>query len=250
MEYVADIGTAWLGRMDVAKRLIECAKGAGATDIKPQWFHAEHYAGHPLEREAVRCCLTPDIAWDLIELIREADLGVQFSVWDVKDAEALFNMGVRTFKVACSQNTNFPLLDALHAMKLNNLNISCEDHGIVEALEKRGILDRKAYPYFCVPKYPTKLEEIRFPMFSYYDEGVFFGFSDHTLGWEAAMIATALGAQVIEKHIRLSAEEYREAFGVEYAHFPDELCAVDPAVFAVMVDRCDVVQLTVRGIGK
>jgi N-acetylneuraminate synthase len=52
------------------------------------------------------------------------------------------------------------------------------------------------------------------------------GYSDHTIGHEAAVMAVALGAVMIEKHLTLS----REDGG------PDDHFATEPHEFAAMVD--------------
>ena len=55
--------------------------------------------------------------------------------------------------------------------------------------------------------------------------GVDIGYSDHSLGIEAAVIAVSLGAKVIEKHFTLN----RKSFG------PDHLTSVEPSTFKKMV---------------
>jgi sialic acid synthase SpsE len=63
------------------------------------------------------------------------------------------------------------------------------------------------------------------------------GLSDHTLGTEAPVAATALGAQVIEKHLTLSREE----------EGPDSDFSLEPSEFAEMVDA---VRKTEKAIGE
>ena len=50
---------------------------------------------------------------------------------------------------------------------------------------------------YCVSKYPTALTEIDMPNF---DESFFAGFSDHTVGIDAAIYSISKGARIIEKH--------------------------------------------------
>jgi len=243
MDFVADIGTSWLGNLEVARHLIERAKRAGANIIKPQWWPARVYAGHPMEREALKCLMTPELAGKLADICHEVGVMVQFSVWEEKAVDSLLEMGVTNFKVACSLNRNFDLIRHIAESSAQVLCISSEGRWSIKALSDEGItkLSRSSIPitwYYCVPRYPTKFHQLKFPGFISRGDGPFRGFSDHTLGWEGAMVATALGADIIEKHIMLDAGELRDEFQIEYAHFPDEVCAVNPTVFAVTVNRC------------
>ena len=57
----------------------------------------------------------------------------------------------------------------------------------------------------CVSLYPTLPEQVNMArMLWLRDQGVRVGFSDHTMGADAARYAVALGAEVIEKHFTLS----------------------------------------------
>ena len=50
---------------------------------------------------------------------------------------------------------------------------------------------------YCIAKYPTQLYEIRMPSF---ENSIFSGFSDHTVGIDACLFAISRGAKIIEKH--------------------------------------------------
>jgi len=83
----------------------------------------------------------------------------------------------------------------------------------------------------CVSQYPTsaknaslkRLLAIGFPMREHHC-----GYSDHTVGITAPIAAVALGATVIEKHIRLDPGN---------PEHPDYCCSLDPDEFAEMVRR-------------
>ena len=61
----------------------------------------------------------------------------------------------------------------------------------------------------CISAYPTELEETRLDNIRILREtfGVEVGFSDHTLGSEAALLSIQFGATMIEKHFILSRED-------------------------------------------
>jgi sialic acid synthase SpsE len=57
----------------------------------------------------------------------------------------------------------------------------------------------------CVSLYPTPLEQVNLARMQWLkDQGARVGFSDHTMGVAAAMLAVAQGAEIIEKHFTLS----------------------------------------------
>jgi len=79
---------------------------------------------------------------------------------------------------------------------------------------------------YCVSQYPTPLHKVDFRKLARLKE--FFlnvGFSDHTQGIAASVIAAASGASVIEKHFTLD----RRLPG------PDQICSVEPDELKQMV---------------
>jgi N-acetylneuraminate synthase/N,N'-diacetyllegionaminate synthase len=74
---------------------------------------------------------------------------------------------------------------------------------------------------YCVSKYPTLLTDLAFLQV---DFRRYSGFSDHTIGINAALIALARGARVLEKHFTLD----KSMHGPDHAGSmtPDELAAI------------------------
>ena len=70
-------------------------------------------------------------------------------------------------------------------------------------------------------KYPTDLADLRF---ADVDFKRYLGFSDHTIGVDAAMIAFSRGARVIEKHFTLDKQMYG----------PDHSGSMTPSELAVL----------------
>ena len=88
--------------------------------------------------------------------------------------------------------------------------------------------------------YPTKLEDanlLRIVKLKKKYKNIEIGYSDHTLGIDSAVIATALGATVIEKHFTLN----KNLVG------PDHLISSDPKEFSLMVNK---VRNTIKLMGK
>lgn len=78
----------------------------------------------------------------------------------------------------------------------------------------------------CTTQYPAPLAEANLRVLqTYAGLGVIPGYSDHTPGLAAAVAATALGAQVIEKHLTLSND----------LPGPDHRASLEPTPFAALV---------------
>ena len=93
---------------------------------------------------------------------------------------------------------------------------------------------------YCIAKYPATLEDINMPDFR---QSLFSGYSDHTIGTTACMVAIARGARIIEKHFTLRHSLQKET---EKAHtcsmtyeelqairgFWDDVCVMDKKGYA------------------
>ena len=80
----------------------------------------------------------------------------------------------------------------------------------------------------CVSKYPNDLDDLNLATIEDMKNrfGCAVGFSDHTPGIFAAAIATACGAEIIEKHITLS----DSSLDASYSLVPEDFCAMVEAV--------------------
>ena len=81
----------------------------------------------------------------------------------------------------------------------------------------------------CVASYPTPTDEANLRAIREIERlGVTLGYSDHTLGIEAAVLSAALGARIIEKHFTLDKN---------YSDFHDHQLSADPLDLARLVQR-------------
>ena len=79
---------------------------------------------------------------------------------------------------------------------------------------------------YCVSEYPTPLYKVDFSrMLELSSQFQWTGFSDHTVGIEASIIAAASGADVIEAHFTLD----------KTLPGPDQVCSKEPDQFKEMV---------------
>ena len=145
-------------------------------------------------------CKTELSRADIEMLAREChDQGIEFmaSVFDVERVSWLEAVGVRRYKIASRSVRDRALIEA----------VAETGKPVIVSL---GMWDEPSFPKFdapggvgylyCVSKYPTDLADLSF---AEVDFERYVGFSDHTIGVDAAMIAFSRGARIIEKHLRL-----------------------------------------------
>jgi sialic acid synthase SpsE len=231
MEIIAEIGQNHNGDMALAKRLIAAAKAAGASVAKFQVYDACALFPKEGNQWFDYNCRTELSRTDVEMLAEECSrVGIEFmaSVFDTERVHWMERIGMRRYKIASRSVTDRPLIEACAATG-RRLLVSLgmwrgESFPVVQAAGGVDFL-------YCISKYPTppadlKLAKVDFVRYA--------GFSDHTIGVEAAMAALARGARIIEKHFTLDKEMYGPDHAgsmtpVELArlcHFRDRLAEV------------------------
>ncbi len=256
---IAEAGVNHNGEIPLALRLIDVAAEAGADAVKFQTFKAERIVSAQAPKADYQK-KTTDAAESQVDMIRRLELskethyqivercrqrGIRFmsTPFDLPSVDFLASLGMDVFKVPSGEITNLPLLRRVgkaYASSASSerrviLSTGMSTLGEVEAaldiLANAGAPSDAVTLLHCTTEYPAPMEEVNllamrtmgaaFP-------GVKVGFSDHTIGVEAATAAVALGAEVIEKHFTLD----RELPGPDHkaSLTPDELfgmiCAV------------------------
>lgn len=212
------------GRFDLACDLIKAAKAAGADAIKAQLFDPAKLAaarggadkvlteglwkGRSLG-ELYRETHTPR-EWfpDLFDYAREVGITLFSSVFDEEGVDFLETLDCPAYKISSFELTDVGLIrKAASTGKSIIMSTGMADEGdIVHALACTMCTRSKCALLHCVSAYPCQLTDanlMRLAGFRRFFTGVT-GLSDHTLGTTAAIVATALGASIIEKHITLS----------------------------------------------
>lgn len=111
-------------------------------------------------------------------------------------------------KVASRDLTNLPLLSALAETKIPIIISTgmADKKDLDDALDVITRYHDDISILHCVSEYPTHPAHVNFNTIPYllenYGEYVI-GFSDHTIGISAPVVAAAMGARIIEKHITL-----------------------------------------------
>lgn len=242
---VAEIGQNHNGQMRLARDLIAAAATAQVDAVKlckrdiPSELTAEaaarpylsdHSFGPTYGEHRQALELSAEDYAQLQRLARE--LGVLFfaTACDIPSADVLGELDVPLFKVASRDLTNLPLLDYL-ARTGRPLVLSCgmdEDTGIAAALDTVRLHHNRVVLLQCTSAYPTRLEDVNLAAMASLSEtyGVPVGLSDHSPGSLVPILAAAMGAVMVEKHVTLD----RSFRGTDHA------CSLEPLELIEMVD--------------
>jgi len=224
IEVIAEIGINHNGDMGLAKNMIWSAKGCGADVAKFQIYDPRRVLdqNHPDLKGHWDTILKTELTRDQVIMLKEEcdKAGIEFlaSVFRPEVVEWTEAIGMKRYKIASRSIYDEPLAKAI-AETGKPVIIS---YGMWKPSQFPAIFKYKSGPkigLYCISKYPTPLEDIKFidwigPIFS--DVGCFHGFSDHTEGITASVVAMSLGAKVIEKHVT-----YDKTF-----EGPDHACSI------------------------
>jgi len=209
---ICEIGQNHCADIELAKKLIREALKCGGDLVKFQLYDSEKLYGEYQKTE-----LTKAQAFELFNYGKDIGIEVFFSVFDIERVKWCEEMGVKRYKIAYSQRFNEELKGAIPD-KL--IYVSCD-----VAHDFHAFLARRINELYCVPKYPTELADLDFNGRSdSWDSTNTFdliaGFSDHTIGLDAAKIALARGAEIIEKHFAI---DHQTGIDAKWSMTPDEL---------------------------
>ncbi|HNX24095.1 MAG TPA: N-acetylneuraminate synthase family protein [Spirochaetota bacterium] len=219
--FIAEIGLNHNGDPALAEEMIVKAAEAGADAVKFQTFIPEKmvspYSSSLLKNGEEN---NPDYSiidffskftftagqWKKLKKVAEKCRTEFFSApFDAESVEFLESMDVRLYKVASSEVTNTPLIRKIGATKkpvLLSTGMSSERDIELSLKNLKESGNPETVLLHCVSIYPAKNDEVNLKrIVSLRDRfGIPVGLSDHTGGYESAVIAAALGAAVIEKH--------------------------------------------------
>jgi N,N'-diacetyllegionaminate synthase len=231
---VAEVGNNHEGDVKVALELIRAAAQAGAGAVKFQAIDPARLA-RPTETTRIaqleRFRLAPK---ELAGLAEEAhSLGLDFicTPFDL-DAVQWLTPLVDAFKISSGDN-NFAALISAVAAPGKPVIVSSGMADIAQMRSAQAIIDDLGAPFaalHCVSAYPTMAEDAELTKIGALarDLKCTVGYSDHTIGNEACVLATAFGARIVEKHFTLSHD---------FSDFRDHQLSADPPELAELVER-------------
>lgn len=221
---IAEAGVNHNGNIDIAKRLVDVAKEAGADVVKFQTFRADslaskyaqkaEYQFHTTDEKETqkemlkKLELTYDMHVELIRYCKQAGIEFLSTPFDLDSIDLLESVGMNLYKIPSGEITNLPYLRKIGSLKKpvilsSGMSTLEEVEEAVKILKESGVADVSVL--HCNTQYPTPMEDVNLKAIKTMQEavGVHVGYSDHTEGIEALIAAVAIGAEIIEKHFTL-----------------------------------------------
>ena len=244
---VAECSGNHCGSLERAKRLIVAAKRAGADAVKTQCYEPDTitldikrpdfivqnglWKGRGLY-ELYGKAHTP-LGWheELYRTAKGEGIPIFSSVFDRSSVDLLEHLGCPAYKIASFEVVDTPLIE--YAARTGKpLIIStglASDKEIIDADNASG--GRAAFLH-CTSEYPGTIEHANLGRMSALDQLLDFshpiGISDHTLGHAIPIAATARGALIIEKHLKL--ENGPKSEDSEFSLTPSQFAGMAVAV--------------------
>ena len=149
-----------------------------------------------------------------------------------KGTDFISTLGLKRYKIPSGEATNLPYLRKIASFKKPVLLSTgmCtlgEVENALNVLIGGGLLMDEITVLHCNTEYPTPMKDanLRAIVTIRNAFNIKVGYSDHTVGIEAAIAAVSLGAHVIEKHITLD----------KMLPGPDHIASSEPEEFEAMV---------------
>jgi len=222
---IAEAGVNHNGSIELAIKLVDAAKAAGADAVKFQNFKSEEVTTKNADMAEYQK-RNIGKSESQIEMIRKFELSdenfAELSEYCRKQhitflsaphggfssVDLLKKLHVPALKFGSADLTNLPVLDYAAKLKIPLIIATgmADMKDIREAVDCiRGAGNDKIIVFQCTTDYPAKYEDVNLRAMQTIRDtfDVVVGYSDHTTGNLASIIAVALGASVLEKHLTL-----------------------------------------------
>lgn len=247
---IAEAGVNHNGDIALAKKLIDAAAVAGVDYVKFQTFIAENLviqkakkADYQIKNTAnddsqlnmlKKLELSKESHYELIDYCNKKGVKFLSTAFDFDSIDFLSDK-IDFYKIPSGEITNLPYLERVAKLGLpiimsTGMATLKEVENALLILANNGIKRENITVLHCNTEYPTPMEDVNLSAMLTIERelGVSIGYSDHTLGIEIPIAATALGAKVIEKHFTLD----KNMDGPDHAASlePNELIAMVKAI--------------------
>ncbi len=243
---IAEAGVNHNGDIKMAKEMVDIAAEAGVDAIKFQTFMADQVVSTQAPKADYQLDATNEnesqlemlrnleLSFDEHRILQkkclERDILFLSTPFDEKSVDFLDVLGVPVFKIGSGEITNWPFLEYIASKRKpiilsTGMSYLSEVDQAVRVIGEKG--NRQLVLLHCISNYPADPADANLNVMSTMASAfqVPIGYSDHTLGIEVALAATALGACVIEKHFTLD----RDLPG------PDHRASLEPEQLAALV---------------
>ncbi|OUX32107.1 MAG: hypothetical protein CBE24_03795 [bacterium TMED264] len=243
---IAEIGNNHEGDFNLAKEMILLAAESGADAVKFQTFKTEHYISTNDRKrfEMLKSFeLNNNQFKNLKNYANKKHIGFISTPFDIKSAKFLDQI-VDAIKISSSDNNFFPLLKTICfgvrpiiiSTGLSNIKEIKESLNYIFSLSENSNHKNELALLHCVTAYPVETKYANLKAIKTLSDNfdVTVGYSDHTLGINAAIASVGIGARIIEKHFTVNKN---------HSGFRDHKISADPDEFSKMVRSIREVEL-------
>ncbi len=246
---IAEAGVNHNGNYEMALRMVDEAKRAGADYVKFQTakpelvistfapkaeYQKETTGDGESQLEMCKAIHLPLTDYKpLKEYCDRVGIGFMSTPFDLVSIDVLEPLDMDYYKIPSGEITNLPYLRkiaAKHRPVIMSTGMSelPEIEAAMKVLEDGGLNREQIILLHCNTQYPTPMADVNLrAMLDIRDSlHVRVGYSDHTKGIEVPIAAVAMGAEVIEKHFTLD----------KTLPGPDHKASLEPQELKAMVD--------------
>lgn len=245
---IAEAGVNHNGKLDLALKLCDAAKKAGADAVKFQTWKTENIVTSQTRQAAYQAENTGkdesqydmlknlELSYDHFRTIQDycKKIGIDFlSTPDEEESlEFLVSLGLPFIKVGSGEVTNIPYLRKIGACKMpvilsTGMSNIAQVATAYDTLLQTGA--KEVSLLHCTTNYPCPMDEVNLKAMVTLRDAFkcHVGYSDHTMGTEIPVAAVTLGAEIIEKHFSLDCN----------MEGPDHKASLEPAELKLMVQQ-------------
>jgi len=244
---IAEVGVNHNGSIEMAKALIDICGDAGVDIIKFQTFSTDKLvsrtaskAKYQIEQDGAgnqydmlkRLELSMEDFYRLNERCISRDIEFLSTAFDEVLLAKLVEMGMSRIKIASGEITNLPYLRTAASFGLpmiisTGMSTFEEIEAAVSVISQAGLPADKLTILHCTSSYPAADADLNLNVIKILKEyfGVSIGYSDHSNGIQAAIMAATLGAEIIEKHVTLN----------KTLSGPDHMASIEPDELKLLV---------------
>ena len=246
---IAEAGVNHNGNYEMALRMVDEAKRAGADYVKFQTakpelvistfapkaeYQKETTGDGESQLEMCKAIHLPLTDYKpLKDYCDKVGIGFMSTPFDLVSIDLLEPLDMDYYKIPSGEITNLPYLRKIAAkgrpvIMSTGMSELPEIEAAIKVLEDGGLKREQIILLHCNTQYPTPMADVNLrAMLDIRDSlHVRVGYSDHTQGIEVPIAAVAMGAEVIEKHFTLD----------KTLPGPDHKASLEPQELKAMVD--------------
>ena len=208
---IAELGNNHEGKYSIAKKMIDLAAEAGVDAVKFQTFKTDKFIN---KKEKKRYNLLKKFELKYAEFKKLATYAKKKNLFFIStpfdlESASFLNRIVDCFKISSGDNNFFELIEKVLSYN-KPVIISLGLLSVSEIIKLERFIktkkNKKIYFLHCITSYPAEDNEINLRTIEFLKKKTKFkvGYSDHSLGPNASILALTLGAEIIEKHFTIS----------------------------------------------